>query len=103
MENIYAVSGYIPSDENVVIMNIYKLIKYGQEVVRYGWVSINGLEGHGIGTATNEFGETDKIDAIFKINGYLDEKSMVGKFTFDEVIEKYNEIKSELNQQLLNN
>jgi len=103
MKNVYAISGFIPSDENIAVVNIYKLIKYGQDVVRYGWVSINGLEGNGIGTGTNEFGDTDKIDAILKINGYLDEKSIVGKFTFDEVIEKYNEIKLELNQQLLNN
>jgi len=100
MKNIYAISGYIPNDENVVIMNIYKLIKYGQDNIRYGWVSINGSEGHGIGTSTNDFGDKDKIDAVLKINGYLDEKSIVDKFTFEEAIEKYFEIKAGLNDEL---
>jgi hypothetical protein len=99
-KTIYAISGYIPSDENVVVINIYKLIKYGQDNVKYGWVEITGEEGNGIGTSTNDFGGVDKIDELLKINMYLDNYGIVGKFTFEEVMGKYIEFKENLTKEL---
>jgi len=99
-QTIYAIDGYIPSDEDIIVINIYKLIKYGRDKVLYAWVMINGVESNGIGTQTNEFGELDKIDAILQINGYLSENSIVGKFTFEEIIQKYQELKSALTEEL---
>jgi hypothetical protein len=73
-KSIYAISGYIPTDEDIVSISIYKLIKYGKDEIRYAWVMINGTEGNGIGTQTNEFGELEKEDAIIQITRYKDER-----------------------------
>ena len=99
-KSIYAISGYIPSDEDIVEINIYKLIKYGKDEVRYAWVTINGTECNGIGTQTNEFGEKEKEDALIKITRYKDEHFHILKGTFDEVITYYQELKIVLQFQL---
>lgn len=99
-KSIYAISGYIPSDEDIISISIYKLIKYGKDDIRYAWIMINGMEGNGIGTQTNEFGEKEKEDALIKIHGYVDEKYRIVKCTFDEAITHYQELKNVLEKQL---
>jgi hypothetical protein len=99
-KSIYAISGYIPTDEDIVSISIYKLIKYGKDEIRYAWVMINGTEGNGIGTQTNEFGELEKEDAIIQITKYKDERFYFLKGTFDEVIVSYKELKESLESEL---
>ena len=101
-KSIYAFNGFIPNDEDVVAISIYKLIKYGKDNVRYAWVIINGLEGSGIGTQTNEFGEKEKDDALIQITRYKDENFHILKGTFDEAISYYQELKSKLQIELNN-
>lgn len=96
IKSIYAISGFIPSDEDIVVVNIYKLIKYGKDEVRYAWVMVNGSEQNGIGTQTNEFGEKEKEDALIQITRYKDEHFHLLKADFDEVIAHYKELKSSL-------
>jgi len=99
-KSIYAISGYIPSDEDIVSISIYKLIKYGKDEIRYAWVMINGAEGNGIGTQTNEFGEKEKEDALIQITRYKDEHFHILKGTFDEAITYYQELKTVLQSKL---
>jgi len=99
-KSIYAISGYIPSDEDIVAISIYKLIKYGKDEIRYAWVMINGTEGNGIGTQTNEFGEKEKEDALIQITRYKDENFYILKGTFDEAITNYQELKTVLQSKL---
>ncbi len=98
--SIYAISGYIPSDEDIIVINIYKLIKYGKDEIRYAWVQINGAEANGIGTQTNEFGEKEKEDALIQITRYKDDKFYLMKGTFDEVITYYQELKTIMQSEL---
>jgi hypothetical protein len=103
---IYAISGYIPPDEDVVIAHFYKLIKYGRDTPRYAWVQIDGEEGDGIGTFTNEFGDLEKDDAIIKIFRHKLDKFTIFKCDFDEAISVYQELKTILDaelQTILNN
>ena len=99
-KSIYAISGFIPSDEDIVAISIYKLIKYGKDDIRYAWVMINGTECNGIGTGTNEFGEKEKEDAIIQITRYKDENFYILKGTFDEAICYYQEMKIVLQKEL---
>lgn len=99
-KSIYAISGYIPSDEDIVAISIYKLIKYGKDEIRYAWVQINGTEANGIGTQTNEFGEKEKEDALIQITRYKDEHFHILKGTFDEAITYYQELKTVLQSKL---
>lgn len=99
-KSIYAISGLVPEDEDVVVINIYKLIKYGKDVIRYAWIQINGSETNGIGTMTNEFGELEKEEALIKIHGYMDCQYLISKCTFDEMLVKYQELKSVLQMEL---
>jgi len=97
---IYAISGLIPTDEDIVRINIYKLIKYGKDEIRYAWVMINGIESNGIGTLTNEFGEKEKEDALIQITRYKEENFHLMKGTFDDVIDYYKDLKTILQSQL---
>jgi hypothetical protein len=99
-KSIYAISGYIPSYEDIVAISIYKLIKYGKDEIRYAWIMINGTEGNGIGTQTNEFGEKEKEDALIQITRYKDEHFYLLKGSFDEVIIHYQELKIVLQSEL---
>jgi len=101
-KSIYAFNGFIPSDEDVVSINIYKLIRYGKDNVRYAWVIINGAEGSGIGTLTNEFGENEKEDALIQITRYRDENFHILKGTFDEAMTYYQILKNKLQSELNN-
>jgi hypothetical protein len=96
---VYAISGFVPSDEKVVVINIYKLIRFGSKIIRYGWISVNGEEKNGIGTCTDDFGKEDRDEAIFSIYQYLEEKHIVSKCTFEEAVNKGNEIKESLEIQ----
>ena len=98
-KSIYAISGFVPSDEKLIVIEIYKLIRFGSKVVRYGWITINGEERNGIGTGTDDFGGEDRDEAIFSIYGYLEEKSIVSKCTFQEALDKAQEIKEALEIQ----
>jgi hypothetical protein len=99
-KSIYAISGFIPSDEDVVSISIYKLIKYGKDEIRYAWVMINGSEGNGIGTQTNDFGEKEKEDALIQITRYKDEYFHLLKGSFEEAITFYQESKVFLQSKL---
>lgn len=96
-KTIYSIQGYIPSDENVVVMSLYKLCKIGKEKPFYMWIRVNG-EG-GIGTGTDEHCESES-DAIISLFSFQDEINIVKRFSFKEALETYREVESKLSEQL---
>lgn len=99
-KSIYSIQGYIPSDEKIAFVTIYKLCKIGKVKPNYIWVLITG-EG-GIGTSTDEICETPE-DALIKLFGFQDEINKVLKCDFEKALEIYNETKDILNKRLLTN
>ena len=100
-DTYYAISGYIPQDEEgVVNVSLYKLCTIGSEKNRkYIWIAIN--YNGGIGTATDKHNENIE-DAILLIYKYMDEVWDIGKYTFEEAMNIYNDITKQLEQQLTN-
>lgn len=98
-ETYYAITGYIPSDENIPFVTIYKLCKIGQSDPKYVWISVthNG----GIGTGT-DIHKDNLLDAAFEMYGFLDSEHRVGKFSFEEAVEIYQSMKEKLEKEAEN-
>ena len=93
-KQLYCVSGYIPSDENKVVMNVgYK----------YCWATIT--RGSGIGFLLS-FGQQFEDSAEDSIIGFLkvvrEDYMKIDKMTFDEMIACYQEMKEKISKELTN-
>ena len=89
-KQLYCVSGYIPSDENKVVMNVYQQLKMGngdEHGYKYCWATIT--RGSGIGFLLS-FGQ--QWEDYMKID----------KMTFDEMIACYQEMKEKISKELTN-
>lgn len=96
--NIYVVTGYIPSDENKVVIDIYQLFRIGSERFRWYWGNVSN--GSGIGFLTENGGHESSEDALIAINGFTNDVTKMGRWTFEEMLDRYNTIKNELQSQL---
>lgn len=64
MKEIYYIESYIPSDENIVVNNIFKLISLGYKQKKYIFIGIN--TNHGFGTCVDDYGSETEKEAILK-------------------------------------
>lgn len=96
MESIYVVTGYIPSDEPKVSIDIFCLIKTKRGVC---WISCTNNYMIGGSTDYPEYDSSE--EALVKIHGFLHDKSkFIMTKHFEHVIEVYENMKSDLTNQL---
>ena len=94
----YLIKSYIPSDDNVVISDIYKLQELGlQETKIFIFICITDRGGYG--TGVKDFGHKTELDAVYSLirQGAFDSSETecykIGKMTFEESVEeRYNQI-----------
>jgi len=105
-KQLYCVSGYIPSDENKVVMNVYQQLKMGngdEHGYKYCWATIT--RGSGIGFLLS-FGQQFEDSAEDSIIGFLkvvrEDYMKIDKMTFDEMIACYQEMKEKISKELTN-
>ena len=98
-KSIYCVTGSIPTDEDIARVIIFKLIQLGRDKKRYVWITVNA--NHGIGTATDEWGDEDKASAIIQITNFLDEEFKFINGDFDEALEVYQEMSGRLTDEIV--
>jgi hypothetical protein len=97
-ESIYCIDGFIPSDEDVVYVNIFKLIEFGKTEKRYGWVG--GNVDHGIGTATDKWGYENQADAIIKMTDFIHNNFQFIRGNLDDALEIRQIIERSLTNEL---
>lgn len=66
---LYIVTGYIPSDEDIIQTNIYKLQCIGSKSKKYIFIAIEDTGG--IGTSCDDWGSNTAEDAIINSTNYL--------------------------------
>lgn len=105
-KQLYCVSGYIPSDENKVVMNVYQQLKMGngdEHGYKYFWSNIT--RGSGIGFLLS-FGKQFEDNVEDSIIGFLkvvhEDYMRIDKMTFDEMIICYQEMKEKISKELTN-
>jgi len=99
MKKIYMVTGYIPSDENKVYMNIYCLV---QTKNRFYW--INCVNNSMIGGLTDTPGYEYIEEALIKVHGFTYDKwHFVYSENFENVFEAYDRMKVTLTLELKSN
>lgn len=97
-KSIYIITGYIPSDEKVIVINVYMLV----QPVSGGDIYIANIsQGSGIGFGlVDNKGYESEADAIIGVNNFLDDVTKIGRYTFQEMIERYNEVHNILKTKL---
>lgn len=96
MESIYVVTGYIPSDESKVCIDIFCLIK-----TKKGACWVNCINNSMIGGYTDYPDYDSSEEALVKIHGFLYDKfQFIITKHFEHVIEVYENMKSDLTNQL---
>ena len=97
---IFAITAYIPSDENIVVSDIKKICKISEEGM---CVIVSIKEQHGIGTGT-KFPKgiyTDELDAVLHFIKCDRENYMkVDRMTFEEALEYERKFREELTKLL---
>jgi len=101
-KSIYCISGYIPSDENKVVMNVYKMIGIGdKETRKWCWATISGDSGIGFGL---KFGEAFYDSELLALLGFLkivnEDYQKIDEMNFEEVMVCYNEMKDKIAKNL---
>lgn len=95
-KKIYLVNGYIPSDEDVVVMSIWGLIKTKNKIY---WVDF--IRNSMLGGLTNNPGCETTEEALIRIHGFTGPVwEFVHTENFEDVIRVYNEIKQRLSLEL---
>ena len=102
----YLIKSYIPSDDNVVVSDIYKLQELGlQETKIFIFICITDRGGYG--TGVKDFGHKTELDAIYSLirqgtfNSSETEYYKIGKMTFEESVEERNRQINKLSKQLI--
>ena len=97
---IFAITAYIPSDENIVVSDIKKICEISKEGM---CVIVSIKEQHGIGTGT-EFPKgvyPDELDAVLHFIKCDRENYMkVDRMTFEEALEYERKFREELTKLL---
>ena len=94
---IYAISGYVPEDENVINISVYKLCKIGKVKPIYIWIAIN--YNGGIGVSIDEH-DTSIEDAMITIYRYVEDSFNILKCKFEQLTEEIEKIKQSLQHKL---
>lgn len=98
MKTYYAISADLPTDEDKVVVWIYKLCKLGeQKAKKFIWILIN--DNGGIGTAVEDFGSNEIEDAFIEINRVSPE-ARIYQCSFDEIMEKAEILTQKLSDEL---
>lgn len=94
-KSIFLITSYIPSDENVISSNIYKLTKLGT-YPNYKYIFTGVTINSGFGTGLEDYGHITELEAVLsvlEVGGFTNsetEKSKIGLMTLDEALEHRN-------------
>lgn len=99
-KEVYFITGYIPSDEDIPCVNIYKLVRLGNKTIKYIWISLTRDGGYGTSTDLENWADTESeaILQLLTIGGVGDRYYI--KHTFEEAYEKYQDIEIMLNAEI---
>lgn len=105
-KQLYCVSGYIPSDENKVVMNVYQQFKIGngdEHGYKYCWADIKSGSGIGFRLSFGKQFEDNIEDSIIMfLKVVADDYMKIDKMTFDEMIICYKEMEEKISKELNN-
>ena len=94
----YLIKSYIPSDDNVVVSDIYKLQEMGQQETKI-FIFICITDKGGYGTGVKDFGHKTELNAVYSLikqNAFDRSETEIyhfGEMTFEEAVEqRYNQI-----------
>ena len=103
----YLIKSYIPSDDNVVVSDIYKLQEMGQQETKiFIFICITGKGGYG--TGVKDFGHKTELNAVYSLikqNAFYHSETEIyhfGEMTFEEAVDERNNQINKLSK-LLNN
>lgn len=107
IKQTYLIKSYIPSDDNVVVSDIYKLQEMGyQETKIFIFICITDRGGYG--TGVKDFGHKTELDAVYSLIKQrafdYSEKEIycIGEMTFEEAVDERSNQINKLSK-LLNN
>ncbi len=103
-KQLYGISSYIPSDDNVVEQSVYVLAELGNLEKRYVFIRMN--DSGGIGTGIDNYGNPTKENAILqyiRVNGMENSdycKNVLDYFSFEEMLQVFETQKEQLTKKL---
>ena len=103
----YLIKSYIPSDDNMVVSDIYKLQEMGQQETKI-FIFICITDKGGYGTGVKDFGHKTELNAVYSLikqhafNYSETEIYRFGEMTFEEAVDERNNQINKLSK-LLNN
>lgn len=103
----YLIKSYIPSDDNVVVSDIYKLQEMGQQETKI-FIFICITDKGGYGTGVKDFGHKTELNAVYSLikqHAFDYSETEIyhfGEMTFEEAVDERNNQINKLSK-LLNN
>ena len=103
----YLIKSYIPSDDNVVVSDIYKLQEMGQQETKI-FIFICITDKGGYGTGVKDFGHKTELNAVYSLikqHAFDYSEAEIyhfGEMTFEEAVDERNNQINKLSK-LLNN
>ncbi len=90
-KELFIIQSYIPSDENIVYSQIYRIYSFGSKKKKYYFLDI--IQGEGVGIGIDDGGDDSIEECLVKFirvcgtENSPTTRTKVGYFTYDEALE----------------
>lgn len=92
-KTVYFITASYSEEDNKYSSTIYKLIRIGAKVLKYGWIDIRNDMKSGLGTCTDDkFFIDSEIKAIIDILRFRNEEFALVNSTLKEALETENDL-----------